>query len=296
LLQLRPFDKLGIAMRVQATHYSRAAFSLKELLLVVGVLAVLCALLVPSIQEARDAARRNRCISHLKQIGLGLANYNDSHKRLMPISTGMDSIADIPGDASATTDSIHRQRGSLPGTGAGYSWMVLLLPWMEETALWQSIEKNSSSLTLSAFSPEIVYDPGNGKPIHASAVDCYWFHCLNFSGGVMLDFAPRTVGTTSGKPETGTIPPNYVGGLATANGAQGLIITNYNAMLGTHVDITADKSYPARSASLDGSNNGGMKFRGYHGFGMTEFSDGTSKTFLVAETASVAFHPGTMAR
>lgn len=65
----------------------KRGFTLIELLVVIAIIAILIALLLPAVQQAREAARRTQCRNNLKQLGLALYNYHDTH-RVFPMMSG----------------------------------------------------------------------------------------------------------------------------------------------------------------------------------------------------------------
>jgi prepilin-type N-terminal cleavage/methylation domain-containing protein/prepilin-type processing-associated H-X9-DG protein len=103
----------------------RRAFTLIELLVVIAIIGVLVALLLPAVQQAREAARRTECRDHLKQLGLALHNYHGSH------NTHPSGYVYRP---DATTSPV--------SNGAGFGWGAMVLPYLDQTPLYGTFDWN----------------------------------------------------------------------------------------------------------------------------------------------------------
>jgi prepilin-type N-terminal cleavage/methylation domain-containing protein/prepilin-type processing-associated H-X9-DG protein len=110
----------------------RQGFTLVELLVVIAIIGILVGLLLPAVQAAREAARRMSCSNNLKQIGLSLHNYHSTYKQL-PMNAG--------GTAGWTTNPWWQGgcNGNRDNNRLYLSWMVGILPFMEQQALWEQI-------------------------------------------------------------------------------------------------------------------------------------------------------------
>lgn len=98
-------------------------FTLVELLVAISIIGVLLGLLLPAVQQAREAARRMQCQNNLKQIGLAFQNYESSYRRFPP---GYISRVDSVGNE----------------IGPGWGWASQILPQIEQSALHGQINFN----------------------------------------------------------------------------------------------------------------------------------------------------------
>ena len=104
---------------------ARRGFTLIELLVVIAIIAVLIALLLPAVQAAREAARRAQCVNNLKQLGLAVHNYHSTHNV-------------IPADGVFLGPAFGTAGGVGPGWNWNASWLVSLLPNMEQNAAYNA--------------------------------------------------------------------------------------------------------------------------------------------------------------
>lgn len=106
-------------MRSGTTKNKCQAFTLVELLVVIAIIGILVALLLPAVQAAREAARRNQCVNKVKQLTLALHNYESAITKLPPAV-----VRDEFGDWESK----------------GYTWIAHVLPYSEEINIFDGID------------------------------------------------------------------------------------------------------------------------------------------------------------
>lgn len=137
----------------------RLGFTLIELLVVIAIIATLVAILLPAVQQAREASRRSTCLNNLKQIGLALHNYHDVYQRL-PFCDNFYSS--LPSNRTAGPN-------------------IAILPFLEASSVYDLYDFNSPARsTATVVTPnEIVKDkmpktficpttPNGGAPLEAN--------------------------------------------------------------------------------------------------------------------------------
>ncbi|TWU20347.1 DUF1559 domain-containing protein [Bythopirellula polymerisocia] len=115
----------------------RLGFTLVELLVVIAIIGVLVALLLPAVQAAREAARRTQCKNSLRQIAIALQNHHDTTKRF---PAGCKHENPTPPSVSNVYEG-------------NWNWSAMLLPYVEQTALYDQIGITDTDLATALDDP-----------------------------------------------------------------------------------------------------------------------------------------------
>jgi prepilin-type N-terminal cleavage/methylation domain-containing protein len=212
---------------------NRGGFTLVELLVVIAIIGTLVGLLLPAVQSAREAARRSACTNNMKQLGLGVLNFESARRRLPAANSGQGTSSGV--------------------TVGGYSWIVSILPFLEETNLYTQISSNSSRLN-SGFTASV-----NNAAAKTSLPQLV---CPSFAG----DKANATA---------------YGVG---ASNVTASAVTNYKGIAAAGFSSSTPYSAGNLGGTLTVEKYGSETTAPYTGITLAQITDGTSKTFLVGET------------
>jgi prepilin-type N-terminal cleavage/methylation domain-containing protein len=136
-----PLSPLQLVTRIRSASRSllrrHPAFTLIELLVVIAIIGILIALLLPAVQASRESARRTQCANNVRQVGLALLTYEQVNTKF------------------PAGNEIHDQT-------AWWSWIVRILPHIEESALFNRVNLNSN--------PFNAADIGQNYPVYSQVV------------------------------------------------------------------------------------------------------------------------------
>jgi prepilin-type N-terminal cleavage/methylation domain-containing protein/prepilin-type processing-associated H-X9-DG protein len=214
-------------------------FTLVELLVVIAIIGILIALLLPAVQAAREAARRAQCSNNLKQMGLALMTYNSAHGGFPSASR-----------SHATTGWIW-----------GFAWGVPIMPFCEQTALYEQLDKTG------------VGSKHSGYP-HTGLI----YQGMNEFNGRLLDGVLLNYMLCPSSP----LPQLGLGGSVIPS--RGVISPMYTAITGAidHRSAVNKDSQTYEHAARGIQSEGGILLpRKFTKFG--EITDGSSNTLLLGE-------------
>jgi prepilin-type N-terminal cleavage/methylation domain-containing protein/prepilin-type processing-associated H-X9-DG protein len=118
-------------MKTHSPKQSHLGFTLVELLVVIAIIGILVSLLLPAIQSAREAARRNSCLNNMRQLGIATHNHLDAFK-LFPAAQNVY--------IKGTTQAIKNPSAADASGGNKHTYFTLLLPFLEEGTLAKQID------------------------------------------------------------------------------------------------------------------------------------------------------------
>jgi prepilin-type N-terminal cleavage/methylation domain-containing protein len=242
------------------SHSVKRGFTLVELLVVIAIIGILAGLLLPAIQQAREAARRMSCSSNIRQFGIALLNYEYSYKLLPALAAGFG----YANPRAGTTDVAFPGYYFPAGAFSGY---VGLLPMMEQQQLYNKIDSGftqrvGATATIQIIGPYGQVFTGN-PPVGTATWRTIWDP--NYSPS-------RTqVGFFRCPSDPGRINPSSASSFAR---------TNYVFNLGDNVN-------GAQTASLDQLSTRGPFPRAFQ-LTLASITDGTSNTAMFGEVSTIA--------
>ncbi len=157
-------------MKIQRRRHR--GFTLIELMVTIGIIAILAGLLLPAVQSARESARRSTCRNNLHQIGLALHTYHETFS-CFPITV---TAVPLPGYGPNSTDLFY---------SGYYSTQTRLLPGLDQQNLFNAINFSAEAIppvTIAYHSPTAAEQAQNAINATVSRTGMAVFLCPSDSG------------------------------------------------------------------------------------------------------------------
>ncbi len=231
----------------------RRGFTLIELLVVISIIATLAALVLPAIQNARETARRTQCQNNLRNVAIAVQSYTTSKRGAIPYLV----------TSSAASSSYRIDYGNIASPNqVGASWAVQLLPYTENTTLFDRLKLSNN---------ETPSDPNSTDSLLDNKIEIFTCPSDQNSGSGSMSYAANA---------------GYMDGIVwpDANNESHRNDQYDHAFNGTGID--ADDSQITAASGVFQRQDGNMGLT--TSLDQISSADGTSQTVMLAENINIA--------